>query len=81
MSDDEYEDPEFQIVTIPDLESTWKMLTEIIVEFQSCLSNVKRIENIIYPLLQSDVTFLASPHPNKIEELSVLHQKIKWLIS
>lgn len=33
VSDDEYEDPEFQIVTIPDLESTWKMLTEIIVEF------------------------------------------------
>ena len=70
------EDPHCHIVTEPDLGSTWSLLTGLVTDFQTALSGVKRLENIIYPLLESKEHHLNAPDPSKIEDLKVIQKQI-----
>jgi len=39
---------------VPNLDDTWKLLSNIVDDFKSSLSGVKRVENVIYPILKND---------------------------
>jgi hypothetical protein len=42
-------------------------------EFQGALSGVKKVENIIFPLLETPKPFLDEPDAEKIADLKILN--------
>lgn len=66
---------------MPDINESWKMLEDIMKKFQEALSGVKKIENIIFPLLIGAKPYLEEPNAEKIDDLKVLDGRIKWLLS
>ena len=56
-------------------------MANIVDEFQAALSGVKRVEHIVYPILQSDRPFLKTPDSENIEDLKVKQKQVSWLIS
>ena len=80
-SEDEYEDDFCEIVSEPDIRASMQKLREFVAQFEQSLSSIKRIENIIYPLLCTERKFLAQPKPSAVKELHEVDLKIQWLIT
>ena len=71
----------YEVATVPDINESWKMLEDIMKKFQGALSGVKKIENIIFPLLNNAKPYLDEPNTERIDDLKVLDGRIKWLMS
>lgn len=63
-------------MTVPDIEKTWIRLTGIIEDFRLALASVKRIERIIYPLLEDSPKFIGNPDPALVDDLKVLDMQV-----
>ena len=63
-------------MTVPDIEKTWIRLTGIIEDFRLALAGVKRIERIIYPLLEDSPKFIGNPDPALVDDLKVLDMQV-----
>ena len=73
--------PGYELVTVPDIEKAWSRLTGIIEDFRLALAGVKRIEHIIYPLLEDSPEFIGNPDPATVDDLKVLDMQVQWLVS
>jgi hypothetical protein len=63
----------YEIATVPEINESWRMLQDIMTEFQGALSGVKKVENIIFPLLETPKPFLDEPDAEKIADLKILN--------
>lgn len=70
----------YKIVTVPDIDKTWAKLTSIIDDFSKRLSGIRRVEHVIFPLLEDSREFLEAPDPEKIDDLKIMYEQINWLL-
>jgi hypothetical protein len=67
---------------VPDINKAWSRLTGIIEDFRQALAGIKRIEHIIYPLIEdAERMYLGNPDPAEVDDLKVLNMQVEWLIS
>lgn len=70
----------YKIVTVPDLDKTWVKLTSIIDDCSKQLSGIRKVEHVVFPLLEDSKEFLEPPEPAHIDDLKKMYTQIKWLL-
>ena len=67
-------------MTVPDLDKTWAKLTSIIDDCSKQLSGIRKVEHVVFPLLEDSKEFLEPPEPAHIDDLKVMYVQIMWLL-